>query len=485
MPHLDVEGLLDRLTESVSVYDTDARIRYINAAGALAFEMPAAHLLGKHPWAVSGSVDVSPFQTALRAVAQGGDTRTVLTLAPGVERWYECDLYPLPDGALVVARDITERRAAAERLQQSEASLRAIVEYAPEAIVLLDAVTQRLLVVNAAAERLFGLDRDALMEKTLVELSPSAQPDGAASGARLRVLFDETLAGDKPEFEWTLRNARGSDVPCEVRLLRLPQDDRLIVRGSISDISARKRLQEQLAQSQRLEAIGRLAGGVAHDFNNMMTVVIGTAEVLLRRLGPTDPMRSDLGDIVGAAERAALVTRQLLAFGRRQRLAPLLVDLSAHVEHMNRVMQRVIGEDIELELELGRPLGAVRVDAGQIEQVLLNLVVNARDAMPGGGRLTIQTANVTLDGEYQRIPNGVPPGRYVMLAVSDTGEGISEGIRAHIFEPFFTTKELGRGTGLGLATVHGIVEQSGGHIRVYSEPGAGTTFKVYLPRVDE
>jgi two-component system cell cycle sensor histidine kinase/response regulator CckA len=485
VPELDVEGLLDRLTESVSVYDSDARLRYINAAGARAFSRRPAELVGQRPWDIVGSIAATPFRTALLAVLQGGNVRTLQTFAASLDRWFELDLYPLPDGALVVARDITERRAAAERLEQSEAGFRAIVEHAPEAIVLLDATTQRLLVVNAAAERLFGVDREALVQKTLVGLSPSAQPDGSPSEARLRHLFEETLGGAKPEFEWTLRNARGVDVPCEVRLLQLPQDDRPIVRGSISDISARKRLQEQLAQSQRLEAIGRLAGGVAHDFNNMMTVVIGTAELLLRRLGPTDPMRSDLGDIVGAAERAALVTRQLLAFGRRQRLAPLLVDLSVHVEHMNRVLQRVVGEDVELELELARPLGTVRVDAGQIEQVLLNLVVNARDAMPNGGRLSIQTANVTLDGEYQRVHNGVPPGRYVMLAVSDTGEGISEGVRAHIFEPFFTTKELGQGTGLGLATVHGIVEQSGGHIWVYSEPGTGTTFKVYLPRVDE
>ena len=492
MPDLNVEGLLDRLTETVSVYDREARLRYINAAGARAFApRTVTDLIGQRPWEIVGTVEVSPFRAGLLDVVAGGPRRTVLTFVEAFERWYECDLYPLPDGALAVARDVTDRQRAEEGMRQSEARFRAIVEYAPEAIVLLDGGSQRLLAVNAAAERLFGLPREELLEKTLVELSSLRQPDGGPSEPRLRAHVDDALLGAKPEFDWTIRNARGADVPCEVRLLRLPQesphahDQGVVVRGSLSDVSGRRRLQEQLAQSQRLEAIGRLAGGVAHDFNNMMTVVIGTAEVLLGRLASTDPMRAELADIVGAAERAALVTRQLLAFGRRQRLAPLLVDLSAHVEHMNRVLQRVVGEDIELELELARPLGVVRVDAGQIEQVVLNLVVNARDAMPNGGRLTLQTANVTLDGEYQRLHNGVPPGRYVMLAVSDSGEGIAEGVRAHIFEPFFTTKELGRGTGLGLATVHGIVEQSGGHIWVYSEPGTGTTFKVYLPRVDE
>jgi two-component system, cell cycle sensor histidine kinase and response regulator CckA len=482
---LDVEELLDRLTESVTVYDEEGRLRYMNEAGARAFDRPRAELLGHAPWDLVRSTTVTSFQAGLRAVAQGGEARTLVTYVAAFDRWYECDLSPLPHGALVVARDVTERRLAQQKLEQSEARFRAMIEYAPEAIVILDGDTQSFSVANAAAERLFALPRDLLLQKKLVELSAPKQPDGSPSDARLRAYIAEAIDGATPEFEWVIRNARGQDVPCEVRLLKLPQGDRLLIRGSLTDISARKRLQEQLAQAQRLEAIGRLAGGVAHDFNNMMTVVMGTAEILLNRIAPGDPMRADLADIVGAAERAALVTRQLLAFGRRQRLAPLLIDLSVHVENMNRVLQRLLGEEVELELDLARPLGVVRVDGGQIEQVILNLVVNARDAMPHGGHLTIHTANVTLDSEYQRVHSTVTPGRYVMLAVSDTGVGMTEGVRAHIFEPFYTTKELGRGTGLGLATVHGVVEQSGGHIWVYSEPGIGTTFKVYLPRVDE
>jgi two-component system cell cycle sensor histidine kinase/response regulator CckA len=482
---LDVENLLDRLTESVTVYDGEGRLRYTNDAGARVFNRPKGELLGRSSRDLLKSEGVNPFEAGLRAVLGGEGPRTVSTFIPTFERWFECDISPLPHGALVVARDVTERRLARQKLEQSEERLRAMIEYAPEAIVILDGAAQAFSVANAAAERLFGLPREVLLQKKLVDLSAPRQPDGSPSEGLLRAYIHDVIGGATPEFEWVIRNARGHDVPCEVRLLKLPQSEGLLIRGSLTDISARKRLQDQLAQAQRLEAIGRLAGGVAHDFNNMMTVVMGTAEVLLNRVAPGDPMRADLADIVGAAERAALVTRQLLAFGRRQRLAPLLIDLSTHVENMNRVLQRVLGEDVELELDLARPLGVVRVDAGQIEQVILNLVVNARDAMPRGGRLTLQTANVTLDGEYQRIHNGVPPGRYVMLAVSDTGEGMSDGVRAHIFEPFYTTKELGRGTGLGLATVHGIVEQSGGHIWVYSEPGTGTTFKVYLPRVDE
>jgi PAS domain S-box-containing protein len=486
MPEPDVEELLDRLTESVTVYDREGRLQYTNEAGARAFGRPRAALLGHTQWELVPSEHETPFQAALRAVLRKSEKRTLLTLVRPIERWYECDLYPIPNGALIVARDVTERQLGQDRLAQSEARFRALVEYAPEAIIILDPSTQSFSMANPAAERLFGLAREELLRRKLVDLGPAEQPDGSSSAARMRAYLEEAIRGSTPEFEWVIRSARGLDVPCEMRLLQLPQGDRLMVRGSLTDISSRKRMQEQLAQAQRLEAIGRLAGGIAHDFNNMMTVVIGTAESLLGRLGAVDPMRADLGDIVGAAERAALVTRQLLAFGRRQRLAPLLVDLSGHVENMNRVLHRILGEDIELHLDLARPLGLVRVDAGQIEQVILNLVVNARDAMPNGGKLTVETANVTLDAESQRLHHGsVPPGRYVMLAVSDTGEGMPEGVRSHIFEPFFTTKELGRGTGLGLATVHGIVEQSGGRIGVYSEPGAGTTFKVYLPRVDE
>ena len=488
MAELDRDELLDRLTESVGVYDRQGRLQYVNAAGARLYGLPVSELVGKRPWEVVGSATDTPFQLGLGAVLEGGEKRTVVTFIQAFQRWFECDIHPAPDGALAVVRDITERQIAEHKLRQSEARFRAMIEYAPEAIVIYDITSRSFTIANAAAQRLAGLPRDELLKKGLLELSATRQPDGtsgAAAEARFRGYIQEAIEGGTPEFEWVIQNARGQEIPCEVRLLRLPDSEHRLIRGSVTDISARKRLQDQLAQSQRLEALGRLAGGVAHDFNNMMTVVLGTAEVIVGRLAPGDPTRADLADIIGAAERATLVTRQLLAFGRRQRLAPLLIDLSSHIENMNRVLERVLGEDIELTLNLARPLGVVRADAGQIEQVVLNLVVNARDAMPRGGSLTVQTANVTLDEEYGRLHNGVPHGRYVMLAVSDSGEGMSEAVRAHIFEPFFTTKELGRGTGLGLATVHGIVEQSGGHIWVYSELGRGSTFKVYLPRLDE
>jgi PAS domain S-box-containing protein len=262
-------------------------------------------------------------------------------------------------------------------------------------------------------------------------------------------------------------------------------------RGEIShfvsvkrDVSQRRRFEEELRQSQKMEAVGRLAGGVAHDFNNILGVIMGYGEIVKRRMPAADPLQGKVAEILKAAASAADLTRQLLAFSRKQILQPRVLDLNLVVADMDKMLRRLIGEDIELKTSLREPLGSVRADPGQIEQVLMNLVVNARDAMPGTGSLLIETAAVELDASSLALHPGARPGPHVMLAVSDTGEGMDKETVSRIFEPFFTTKALGKGTGLGLSTVYGIVQQSGGLIDVYSEKGLGTTFKVYLPRIE-
>ena len=249
--------------------------------------------------------------------------------------------------------------------------------------------------------------------------------------------------------------------------------------------NALRQSEKQLWQAQKMEAVGRLAGGVAHDFNNLLTVIKGYTELMFGDLKPSDPMRAEMEEVKKAADRAAALTRQLLAFSRRQVLAPKVVNLNYLVEDMNKLLRRLLGEDIELCIRIDKDLGSTKADPGQIEQVIMNLAVNARDAMPKGGKLTLETANVELDQTYSREHAAIKPDSYVMLAITDTGSGMDAETLSHIFEPFFTTKEQGKGTGLGLSTVYGFIKQSGGYLWAYSEPGIGTTFKIYLRRVDE
>ena len=339
----------------------------------------------------------------------------------------------------------------------------------------------RMLAANAAAARIWGYpDVATLLRVNTQELYADAEDRGRILAAIEGGAAVETLE---------LRGRRGDGaviwVSLGVRAEKDPSGQVLHYEWSVADITERKRLEAELRQAQKLEAIGQLAGGVAHDFNNLLTVITGRSHLVLAQLAADHPVRRHLDLIQTTAERAAALTRQLLAFSRKQVLAPQVLDVNAVVTGLVPMLRRLIGEHLELTAVPAPELGHVKADPSQLEQVIVNLAVNARDAMPQGGQLTIETGNVELDETYTRRHQGASAGRFVMLAVSDTGHGMDAAVKARIFEPFFTTKEPGKGTGLGLATVFGIVTQSGGSIGVYSEPVVGTTFKVYLPRVDE
>src|SRR5438067_1575331 len=356
----------------------------------------------------------------------------------------------------------------------------ALVEHSSDAVALLDE-TGAITYVSQAATRLLGY---GVPELTGTNALGFLHPDDLALTERLcRQLLDQP--GTPIRTELRARHKDGSYHLVEaVAVNRLDDPAVGAVVANWRDITERLGLGQQLRQAQKMEAVGRLAGGIAHDFNNILTAITGHADLLLEDLGHHDPRRADVDEIRRSAERAAGLTRQLLAFSRQQVLQPKVVDLNALVLDMDKLLRRLIGEDVELATVLDPTLGHVTADPGQLEQVIVNLAVNARDAMPQGGKLTLETRNIDLDASYTLEHSLVKPGPYVQLTVSDSGIGMDEETQAHAFEPFFTTKPRGQGTGLGLAMVYGTVKQSGGFIWVYSEPGRGATFKIYLPRVD-
>jgi PAS domain S-box-containing protein len=418
---------------------------------------------------VSGTMGEDVAVEAMRAGAQDYVTKGNLgRLVPAIER-------ELRDSAMR-----RERKRVEEALARSQTTYRSLVEDSPFGI-FQSAADGRLIAVNPALVSMLGYESEAALLHQNMATDVYVEP-----GHRTRIIEAVLEAGTiATESQWRRKDGKTITVRQTGRVVRDAQGRVEFFNVIVEDVTERHLLEAQLRQAQKMESVGRLAGGVAHDFNNVLTAIFGYADLVLEELPAASAARQDVEEIRKAAERAAALTRQLLAFSRRQVLAPVVLSVNALVEDIDRMLRRLVGADVELRLALARDGGNFRADPGQLHQVLMNLVVNARDAMPNGGKLLIETSNTELTEQYAELHQAVVPGSYVMLAVSDTGTGMDAETKARIFEPFFTTKEKGQGTGLGLSTVYGIVKQSDGYVWVYSEPGRGTTFKLYFPRVVE
>jgi PAS domain S-box-containing protein len=394
--------------------------------------------------------------------------------ADGVSGWFRNVAIRLNDGVAVSFSDITARK----RVEQERLRLATAVEQTAEAILITDS-NGVIQYVNPAFEHISGYSREDALGQM-----PSMLKSDKHDEAFYDSMWSTVLSGQVWRGQLENRRKDGTSFTAQLSITPLRAEGEGITHfvSIMEDVSDRQKLEAQFRQAQKLEAVGRLAGGVAHDFNNLLTAILGSSDLLLTQLHPDDPLQEEVGEIRRAGEHAASLTRQLLAFSRRQVLQPRVVDLNDIVQGMERMLRRLIGEDITLESRLASGLRSLRADPGQLEQIIVNLVVNARDAMPSGGRLVIETRSVNVDLRDSHDPdNAMLPGEYIELSVTDSGSGVPEEVAAHIFEPFFTTKEEGKGTGLGLSTVYGIARQSGGWVNFRNAPGGGATFVVLLP----
>ena len=483
----------DSLTEMVMAYDMQENLIYFNPA--------VERLTGYRPedlrhtkldaWIhPEDRARLSEFREKRFSGFSFADVEFRLIRKDGSEKWISATSAPLLDeqgrqiGAISTGRDITERKQAEEALRQSQERFRILFESAPDAIFIVDERLNFLMVNNAACAQL-RYSRDQLLALSFAGIAPSELAESVRNALRQG-------GDDRLTFTGAHIRADKTTLPVELHLRKIHFDGHMAAIGVARDITEREQaqhqrleLEQQLQQAQKLESIGRLAGGIAHDFNNLLTVINGYSSLILSGPPAGADILNKVEHIKDAGGRAANLTQQLLAFSRKQIMKPEALDVNAVVADAGRILRRLLGEDIELQTVLAPSVGAIVADSGHLGQVLMNLAVNARDAMPNGGKLVIETANAELDHTYAATHSEVTPGRYVMIAVSDTGCGMDEPTRRRMFEPFFTTKSTDKGTGLGLSTVYGIVTQNKGAISVDSEPGRGTTFRLYFPRSEE
>jgi len=479
---------MDTSVDGIALLNEKGVHIYANSAFAKMFGFDSPQLIVGQPWRIVYAFqEISKLEPEVRSsLAQSGKWSSQISVRRpnGTQLFAEMAVTLMPDGGTVCAcRDLSQHKEAERARAQAEAKYRTLVEQVNAITYIAEiGINGQWHYVSPQIEPILGYKPEEWLTLSH-RWTEFIHPDDLSA---VKAAEEGSERGEPFQAEFRVRRKDGREVWLNDTGVVVPgSNSHPVMEGIIVDITERKILETQLQQSRKMEAVGRLAGGIAHDFNNLLTIITGYTDLALSR--PTVPLdlRNDIERIENAAARAAALVRQLLAFSRKQVLQPKTLDLNDIVINMDKLLRRLIDDHIEMVTRVHDGLGKVKADPAQIEQVIMNLVVNARDAMPNGGRLLLETSNVDLDSAYAVDHVSVKPGRYVMLAVSDTGIGMDSATVAHIFEPFYTTKESGRGTGLGLSTVYGIVKQSGGYIWVYSEPGKGSTFKVYLPRVED
>ena len=471
--------VLEATSDGFVALDADWRYTYVNAHAGRMFNRDPASLIGKHIWTEFPEGVGQPFQQEYERAAADGMPHQIEAYYPPYGKWFENRIYPYAGGVAIFFQDVTERRTAEARLRESEQRYRSLFDNHPDAVYSFDR-EGRFVSANAACEGLSGYSSEELIGKPF---APIIVPEN-----RLRTLerFRGVMAGVATSYDETILHKSGRRIEANITALPIVVDGNVVgMYGIAQDLTTRRELEARLHQAEKMQAVGRLAASVAHDFNNLLTIIQSCAAMITTDLPASSQSHADAQEILKASRRASELTQQLLAFSRKQVLQPQRVDVNQQITSFLGMLRRVMGTHILVETELGAHTWQVVADPGQLERVLMNLGVNARDAMPNGGTLRLRTENVVLDSAHASEAAGLSPGAYVRILIEDTGTGIDPSVLPHIFEPFVTTKPQGLGTGLGLSTVYGIIEQTGGTIRVDTTPGRGSRFSVYLPRAED
>jgi PAS domain S-box-containing protein len=465
--------VLEATSDGFVALDSQWRYTYVNAHAGHMFGRDPQSLIGKNIWAEFPEGVGQPFQREYERAMADGQPHQIEAYYPPYDRWFENRIFPYAGGLAIFFQDVTGRRVAADRLHESEQRYRSLFDHNPDAVYSMD-VEGRFTSANAACEELTGRTIDELRALPFAGLVVPEHRE------RANQHFLAAIRGKATSYDEAIVHKSGRRVEISITKLPITVDGKVVgVYGIAKDLTWQRELEWRLQQSQKMEAVGRVAGGVAHDFNNLLTVIQSCASFLARDIPEPSPSHRDVDEIQNAARRAGELTQQLLAFSRKQVLRPQTIDVNRNVLRFVETLRRVVGDAIAIEADLAPDTWPVFADPGQIERVLMNLGLNARDAMPNGGTIRVGTENVVIGREAAGNP---APGNYVEITVEDTGTGIDPAVLPYLFEPFVTTKPAGVGTGLGLSTAHGIVEQTGGVIRASSTPGRGSRFSVLLPR---